>query len=193
MIGFFKNIMKKQGTLFILWGCLLLIISLIRYIEMRVVYTFFAEDIMNLFKIILPVIVITFTGYYLIEIRKDKRGRSKRKALYFLWISLIGCMVLINLIQYNVLHQINFKLQHPLFMAVTAITIIMTGVILKFFYFSLGGVFFGILALVASYFELPEQLLVESLAWFIAFVIPGFILNNKSYDEITNTKITKIK
>lgn len=179
MIGFPKNIMKKQGNLFILWGWLLLFTSLIRYIEMRVVYSFLAENIMKIFIIILPVIVVTFTGYYLVEISKDKSGRSTRKKLYYLWISLIGCMILINLIQYNVLHQINFKLQHPLFMAVTALAIIMTGAILKFYYISLGGVLFGLLALAASYLELPEQLLIESLAWFIAFVIPGYVLNYK--------------
>jgi hypothetical protein len=55
----------------------------------------------------------------------------------------------------------------------------MTGVILRYPFVLVGGVIFGVLALTASSLELPEQLLIESLAWFVAFVIPGHLLNAK--------------
>lgn len=102
-----------------------------------------------------------------------------RVSLQYLWISLVVAMVLVNLIQYNVLHQINFELQHPLFMVLTAFTITITGVILRYRLIIIGGVLFGLLALAASYLKLPEQLLVESLAWLISFIIPGHLLHGK--------------
>lgn len=170
---------KRYGILFIVWGWLLVFTTLAGYVKRRMVYSFLAEDILNLLKIILPVIVVTFTGYYLFEKRKDKGGKPTRIALYSLWISMVGCMILVNLIQYRVMHQINFELQHPLFMVLMAFTIVMTGVILRYPFVLVGGVIFGVLALTASSLELPEQLLIESLAWFVAFVIPGHLLNAK--------------
>ena len=170
---------KKYGILFIVWGWLLVFTTLAGYVKRRMVYSFLAEDILNLLKIILPVIAVAFTGYYLFEQRKNKGGKPTRIALYSLWISMIGCMILVNLIQYRVMHQINFELQHPLFMVLMAFTIFMTGVILRYPFVLVGGVIFGVLALTASSLELPEQLLIESLAWFVAFVIPGHLLNAK--------------
>jgi len=92
-------------------------------------------------------------------------------------------MVLVNLIQRNVMHQINFELQHPLFMVLTAFAITITGVILRYRLLIVGGTVFGLLALAASYLELPEQLLVESLAWLIAFIIPGHLLHVKKIKQ----------
>ena len=159
---------KRYGILFIVWGWLFVFTTLAGYIKRRMVYSFLVEEILNLLKIILPVIVVAFTG-----------GKPTRIALYSLWISMVGCMILVNLIQYRVMHQINFELQHPLFMVLMAFTIVMTGVILRYPFVFVGGVIFGVLALTASSLELPEQLLLESLAWFVAFVVPGHLLNAK--------------
>jgi branched-subunit amino acid ABC-type transport system permease component len=85
-------------------------------------------------------------------------------------------MVLINLIQVNVLHKIVFELQHPLFMVITAFAIAVTGGILRYKMIIAGGAIFGSIALLSSYLPLDEQLLVESIAWLLAFIIPGHIL-----------------
>ena len=82
-------------------------------------------------------------------------------------------MVLINLIQFNVLHKIHYELQHPVFMVIFAFAIVVTGGILRYKLILLGGIIFGLLALVASYMSLPTQLLIDALAWMIAFTIPG--------------------
>jgi len=89
---------------------------------------------------------------------------------------MVGSFVLINLIQYNVLHQINFELQHPLFMVMMAFSIVVTGGILQYKALIIGGIIFGLIALISSCFKLSYQLLSESCAWLIAFVIPGHYL-----------------
>jgi hypothetical protein len=43
----------------------------------------------------------------------------------------------------------------------------------------IGGVAFGLMALLSSYFTLPNQQLIGAIAWIIAFVIPGHILYAK--------------
>jgi len=76
----------------------------------------------------------------------------------------------------NVLHSINFQLQHPLFMVLMAFAVTVTGGILRQRLIIIGGVVFGALALTASYLGLQEQLLLEAVAWMVAFIIPGHIL-----------------
>ena len=170
------NRVKKWAILFIVWGWIMLFGSLMGYIESRMAHSFLLEDIMNILQIILPVIAIAFTIYFFAEQRKDKREKQLRFSLISLWIALIVCMVLVNLIQQNVMHEISFELQHPLFMILTAFAITTTALILRYRLMIIGGTLFGLLALAASYMKLPEQLLVESLAWLLAFVIPGHLL-----------------
>ncbi len=83
------------------------------------------------------------------------------------------------MIQFNVLHQINFELQHPIFMVIIAFAITVTGGILRHRLIIIGGILFAALAYTASYFNLQEQLLIESFAWVIAFIIPDHILYAK--------------
>ena len=183
MKGVIMSRLKKWGILFIVWGWLLLFASLTGYMERSMAYSFLLGDIMNFLQIALPVIAIVFTVYFLVEQRTDTRGKPMRITIQYLWISLVAAMVLVNLIQRNVMHQINFELQHPLFMVLTAFAITITGVILRYRLLIVGGTVFGLLALAASYLELPEQLLVESLAWLIAFIIPGHLLHVKKIKQ----------
>lgn len=85
-------------------------------------------------------------------------------------------MVLINLILMNILHEVRFDLQHPIFMVVFAYAVIVSGVILRYRLMILTGIIFGLLAWASSWFELTNQLLFESIAWFVAFILPGHIL-----------------
>jgi len=173
------NRFNKWAILFIVWGWILLLGSLMGYVERRIAYSFLLENIMNILQIALPVIAIAFTIYFLVEQRKDKRGKQLKISLISLWIALVVSMVLINLIQQNVLHEIRFELQHPLFMTLTAFAITTTALILRYRLMIIGGALFGLLALAASYLKLPEQLLLESLAWLLAFVIPGHLRYGK--------------
>ena len=175
MIQVSKNKLKRDGILFIVWGWLLFYKSILGYVERKFVLSFEIQKIMNYLGFVLLIASIGFTSYYLLKQRKKVRtyiGISLR----YVWISLFVCMVLVNLIQFNVLHSINFELQHPIFMVLIAFAVTVTGGILRYRLIIIGGVIFGILALAASYLKLQEQLLVESVAWIISFIVPGHIL-----------------
>jgi hypothetical protein len=175
MIQVSKNKLKRDGILFIVWGWLLFYKSILGYVERKFALSFEIQKIMNYLGFVLLIASIGFTSYYLLKQRKKVRtyiGISLR----YVWISLFVCMVLVNLIQFNVLHSINFELQHPIFMVLMAFAVTVTGGILRYRLIIIGGVIFGILALAASYLKLQEQLLVESVAWIISFIVPGHIL-----------------
>lgn len=175
MIKVSRNKLKQDGILFIVWGWALFYVSLSGYIERSFALTFEIKKLLNLLGIAFPLISVAFTVYYLLKQRKKVQtyiGISLR----YVWISLFVCMVLVNLVQFNVLQNINFELQHPIFMILMAFAVTVTGGILRCRLIIIGGVVFGLLALIASYLNLQEQLLIESIAWAIAFIIPGHIL-----------------
>jgi len=175
MIQISQKKLKNDGVLFILWGWVMFYSGLSGYIVREVLLSHRFEKFLGVFGKVFGLLVVAYTVYYIWRQRKKVQtyiGISLR----YVWISMVGCFVLINLIQYNVLHQINFELQHPLFMVIMAFSIVVTGGILRYKLIIIGGILFGIIALISSYFRLSYQLLFESCAWFIAFVIPGHYL-----------------
>lgn len=175
MIKVSKNKLKQDGILFIVWGWVLFFVSTTGYIERALALTFGIKKVLNVFGVALPLIALIFSVYYLI-IESKKVQTYIGISLRYVWISLFVCMVLVNLIQFNVLHSINFELQHPIYMVLMAFAVTVTGGILRYRLIIIGGVIFGILAFTASYLKLQEQLLVESAAWIISFIVPGHIL-----------------
>lgn len=175
MIQVSKNKFRQDGILFIVWGWFLFFKSLIGFAERKLILTYHLKRIINYAGIVIFIACVVFTVYYLLKQRK-KVQTYIGVSLRYVWISLFVCMVLVNLIQFNVTQNINFELQQPILMVLMAFAVTVTGGILRYRLILIGGGVFGILALTASYLKLPEQLLVESAAWVIAFIIPGHLL-----------------
>jgi len=178
MITTSQQKLKNDGILFILWGWTAFINYLSGYLLSTTTMTFRSQNILRYTSRGLAVFAIVFTIYYIIRQRKKVQtyiGISLR----YVWISLFLSMVLVNLIQFNILNQINFELQHPIFMVLIAFAIVVTGGILRYKLLIGGGIVFGILAYVSSYFRIEQQQLIEAIAWFIAFIIPGHIMHSK--------------
>lgn len=174
-----RNKLKNDGILFIVWGWISSINYLfLNYIPGKILLSHQLMKMIHGLRIILPVSGLVFTIYYILKQRKKVKtyiGISLR----YVWISLFVSMILVNLIQMNVLHSVNFELQHPIFMVLIAFAVTVTGGILRYRLIIAGGIIFGLLALAASYFELQTQLLLEAIAWLVAFVIPGHLLYAK--------------
>ncbi len=175
MIAVSRIKLRQDGILFIVWGWVLFYVSFSGFITRSIVLTYQMNRIISRLGIILGAAAALFTIYYLIKQRK-KVQTYIGVSLRYVWISFFLSTVLVNLIQMNVLHSINFELQHPLFMVLMAFAVTVTGGILRHRLIIIGGAVFGALALTASYLGLKEQLLLEAVAWVIAFIVPGHIL-----------------
>ena len=175
MIAVSRIKLRQDGILFIVWGWVLFYVSFSGFITRSIVLTYQMNRIISRLGIILGAAAALFTIYYLIKQRK-KVQTYIGVSLRYVWTSLFLSTVLVNLIQMNVLHSINFELQHPLFMVLMAFAVTVTGGILRHRLIIIGGAVFGALALTASYLGLKEQLLLEAVAWVIAFIVPGHIL-----------------
>ena len=178
MIKVSQKKLNHDGILFILWGWTMFYVNIFGFIERKVVFTFQIQKVLNFLGIMLVIFALGYTIYYILKHRKKVQtyiGISLR----YVWISMFVCMVLINLIQFNVLHKIHFELQYPIFMVIIAFAIVSTGGIQRHKLIIIGGVAFGLMALLSSYLALPNQQLIGAIAWIIAFVIPGHILYAK--------------
>ena len=175
MIQVSRKNLRHDGILFIVWGWALFAMSIVGYSERVFILTFTAEDILNILETGLPLLAVAYSVYYVANSRKKVQtyiGISLR----YVWVSLFVSMVLVNLIQFNILRNINFELQHPIFMVFMAFAITVTGGILRYRLIVIGGIAFGLFAFLCSYLKLEQQLLAEAFAWIIAFIVPGHIL-----------------
>ena len=176
MIQVSKNKFKRDGILFIVWGWILFFnYFFLNYLTSILVTTHRIMQIVHVLRILLPVSGIIYSVYYIISQRK-KLQTYIGISLRYVWISLFICLSLINMILFHGLQEYNPELQHPIFMVFIAFAVTITGGILRYRLIIIGGIVFAALAYTASYFKLHEQLLIESIAWAIAFIIPGHIL-----------------
>lgn len=181
MIQVSRKKLKNDGILFILWGWISFITYFLEYLAQSVPHTYQLTLFKRYVSVLLPIIGIIYSVVYIV--RKNRKATTYiGTALRYVWISMFAGMILINLIQNNVLHKITFELQLPIFMVLVAFAIVVTGGILRYKMIIAGGIIFGLLAYMASWFQLNTQLLIESIAWFIAFIIPGHILYAKRKD-----------
>ncbi len=178
MIHVSQNKVNKDGILFIVWGYLMSAGYIIGFINKNIITTYHLNSFLKIIAEITPLLGTLFTIYYIFKQRKKVRtyiGVSLR----YLWISMFVCLSLTNMIMFNVIHEVNFDLQHPIFMVFIAFATLITGVIIRYKIIIVGGILFGALAYLSSYFELQTQVLLEAAAWIVAFVIPGHIMYAK--------------
>jgi hypothetical protein len=175
MIEVSRKKLKNDGILFIIWGWALFYGSMSRYLIHKILFSNMQMKVFKYVGWMITIFTLAYTIYYLWQQRK-KAQTYIGISLRFVWFSTVACMVLVNLILNNIMHSINFELQHPIFMVLTAFAVVVSGSILRYRWMIAGGILFGLLAYVSSFLALNDQLLMEAIAWFAAFILPGHIL-----------------
>ena len=178
MIQVSQKKLKNDGVLFILWGWVIFYNYVSWYVINNIVMTYQTYKGFEYFAKGLVVFAFAFSIYYIF--RKNKKVTTYIGiSLRYVWISLIVGLSLVNLIIFNTIHEFNPALQHPIFMVFMAFAVVVTGGILRYKLIILGGAVFGLLAYMCTYLSLENQMLIEAVAWLIAFIIPGHYLYAK--------------
>jgi len=167
-----------ESILLVLWGWILFLDYFRFYLSKEMMFSY---DLRKMLAVLCAVVVgvgIVYTIYFLSK-RLEKLKTELGKSLLGVWLSAFLCMVMVNLIQQNTIHKVVFELEHSIFMLITAIAIVLTGRLVSNRLVFYGGIIFAVLAFVASYMVLKNQLLLEAIGWLCAFVIPGHILYSK--------------
>ncbi|MFN8256138.1 MAG: hypothetical protein U0W24_10645 [Bacteroidales bacterium] len=178
MIQVSQKKLKNDGVLFILWGWIIFYNYVSFYVINNMVTTYQIYKGFEYFAKGLVVFAFAFTIYYIY--RKSKKVTTYIGiSLRYVWITLIVCLSLVNMIIFNTIHEFNPALQHPVFMVFMAFAVVVTGGILRYRLIISGGIVFGLLAFLCTYLSLENQMLIEAVAWLIAFIIPGHYLYAK--------------
>jgi hypothetical protein len=175
MIEVSRRKLKNDGILFIIWGWVLFYSCISRYLVYKILFSNMQIRVFKYVGFALTLFVFASTIYYFWQQRK-KAQTYIGISLRYVWFSSVVCMVLINQVLNNIMHEIKFELQHPIFMVLIAFAVVVSGGILRYRWMIAGGILFGLLAYASSFLTLHDQLLLEAIAWFVAFIIPGHIL-----------------
>ncbi len=175
MIQVSQKKLKNDGVLFILWGWVIFYNYISWYALNDMVTTYQIYKGFEYFAKGLVVFAFAFSIYYIFR-KSTKVTTYIGISLRYVWISLIICLSLVNMIIFNAIHEFNATLQHPILMVFMAFAVVVTGGILRIKLIILGGVVFGLLAYICTYLSIENQMLIEAVAWLIAFIIPGHYL-----------------
>jgi len=163
MIQVSQKKLKNDGILFILWGWTIFYNYISWYVLNDIVTTYQIYKGFEYFAKGLVVFAFAFSIYYIF--RKSKKVTTYIGiSLRYVWISLIVCLSLVNMIIFNTIHEFNPVLQHPIFMVFMAFAVVVTGGILRYKLIILGGIVFGLLAYICTYLSLENQMLIEAAA-----------------------------
>jgi hypothetical protein len=175
MISVSQKKLKNDGILLIIWGWISFLTYLFEFLAQTIIITYQVTLVKRYLTVLLPVLGFIYTVVYLVR-QNRKVTTYIGISLRYVWLYLLACMVLVNLIQNNVLHKITFEFQLPVFMVLVSFALVVTGGILRYKMIVAGGILFGLLAYISSFYSLQYQLLIEAIAWFVSFIIPGHIL-----------------
>ena len=176
MINKAKNNFSESGTLFILWGFVILFCSVTQFIGN---YFFKYEQASAIWM--LTWLASIFQIFYLRRQHKNKKVRTYTDdILKYMWITFIVCFVLLVFI---LIFQKSYVSIIPAILVVYGIPTFLSGIILKFKSLVTGGICCWILAVLCVFTGWDFQQLYIATAGIIAWIIPGFNLRKKFIKE----------
>ena len=182
MINKAKNNFSESGTLFILWGFVILICSITQFIGE---YFFEYKNAGAIWM--LTWLASIFQIFYLRKQNKNKAVRTyTNDILKYMWITFIICFILLVFI---LIFQKSFISIVPAILVVYGIPTFLSGIILKFKSLIIGGVCCWLLAALCVFTGWDFQQLYIAAAGIIAWIIPGFNLRKKFMQENTTSII----
>lgn len=171
MINKAKNRFSESGTLYLLWGWLILICCIVQFVAS---YLFHVDAYYVWFSTWLLVI---YQIFYIKKRIKTKKVRTYTDEINgFVWLVFFICMMLIVFIgvQFK-----KYEIIDPMILVLYGMPTFLSGIILKFKPLVIGGICCWIIALISPFVNFDFQLLLLSAAVISAWIIPGYLLKQK--------------
>jgi uncharacterized membrane protein len=172
MIAMAKNKMNDTGFHFLLWGILVIVASLSQYFMLNNGITYAS----NWVWVIMSIIGVPIGFIYEFRRVKSEKAQSKFDKMYtYLWLGFgITLIVSVFVSLSNSINPIAFIL------LLVGLATFVSGAIYRFKPLIAGAVVFWLAAAICSQLGVENQLLVNALAIFLGYVIPGILLWKKS-------------
>jgi len=175
MINRAKNRFSETGTLYLLWGWVILVCCVAQFVLLQ--YFNYQKGYQVWFLTWLAVI------YQFIYLAKRK-NREKVKTytdeiIGFVWLTFMIC----GFIMVFILKQKAYENINPLILVLYGMPTFLSGIILKFRSLIIGGICCWVLALASPFIPLEYHLLLLACAVIAAWIIPGYLLRAKFKKE----------
>jgi hypothetical protein len=180
MIQKARNDFQESGTLYLMWGFVLLFCSLVQFIGL-----YFYSSNWSFIWMLTWVTVIA----QIFILRKQKKKQGARsytdEIMGAIWIVFFICMVLLA---YILGSQKAFPSILPVILVMYGIPTFLSGTLIKFNLLKWGGVGCWVLAILCSLTPLNFQILFIGAAVIIAWIIPGIFLRKRFRNEKFKTE-----
>jgi len=170
-----KRTFLDDGILLIIWGLGLFVSNFWNFYKSDVLTAWWFRNMMDFLQIALGVGVIGLTIYF-IFFRRKKVTTFAAISTRYVWIGVILAHNITVIITKSVLNEINFTLLQPLQMVLIGFALFITGGIYRYYLLVAGGFVMWIAASIAANYDLNNQYLIRSIAEFICFIIPGYLM-----------------
>ena len=172
MINKAKNRFVENGFLYILWGWVILICSVIQFVSL---YFFNSENGYYIWYLSWGLLI--FQVLYL-----RKKGKNRTEKTYtseiggYVWVVFVVCLFLLifTLIKLGAVNAIN-----PAILVMYGMATVLLGSIFKFKPLIIGGICCWILSILAVFILNDFQSLLIAPAVIAAWLIPGYLLQKK--------------
>lgn len=171
MINKAKNKFNESGTLYLVWGVVILLCSLVQFVG---VYFYSNQNIFYVWFLSWGVLI-----YQFVFLAKKKKSRKVKtyadEILGFVWICFVICLFVLMLIL-----QITrgYEMINPILLVLYAMPTFLSGCILKVKALLYGGIACWLLALSTLFIPPTFHILLVSVAVIVAWIIPGLVMRN---------------
>ncbi|HEY5390874.1 MAG TPA: hypothetical protein VIJ57_02070 [Hanamia sp.] len=171
MINKAKNRFSESGTLYLLWGWLILICCIVQFIG----FYFFDTDAYYIW--FSTWFLLIYQIFYLRKKIKTQKIKTYTEEINgFVWLVFFICMILVAFIgiQFK-----KYEIISPMILVLYGMPTFLSGIILKFKPLIIGGICCWIIASVSPFINIDYQLLLTSAAVISGWIIPGYLLKQK--------------
>lgn len=172
MINKAKNNFSESGTLYLLWGFVIFICSMVQFIAIH----FYKTENANFIWLLTWLVAIYQVIYISRRKKKEKVKTYTADIIKYVWICFFFCMLIIIFILVKL--KAFFSID-PAILVLYGMPTFLSGAILKFRPLVICGIICWILALGSVFVPIDFQLLFISAAVVAAWIIPGFLLRKK--------------
>ena len=176
MINKAKNNFSESGTLYLLWGIVIFICSMVQFIA-----TYFYNNADVYYVWFLTWLVLIYQVVFLSKKAKTKRVKTYTDdILKYVWICFA---ILLFLFIFILQYQKSFLSINPAILVVYGMPTFLSGIILKFRPLVLGGISCWLLAIGSILVPAQFQSLFICAAVLLAWIIPGLLLRKKFINQ----------
>ncbi|MEO6836753.1 MAG: hypothetical protein ABI185_00090 [Ginsengibacter sp.] len=169
MINKAKDRVSETGTLYLLWGWLILICCIVQFIGFH-----FFNYINSYYIWFSTWILVIYQFFYLGKRKNVNKVKSYTGEINgFVWLVFFICMMLVIFIGS---YLKKYEIINPVLLVLYGMPTFLSGIILKFKPLIIGGICCWALSVLSVFIPGDYQLLLTAAAVIAAWIIPGYIL-----------------